>query len=531
MKKRIVSLALSTAIVFSTFALSGCSDKTTTKTEDLSFNIPDTYPIQTDETLRYWCSAPATGENKGDLPLATWLKEQTGVSIKYEHPSSASFTEAFNLMIASDDMPDMMVAGWTNTNGGAANNIDSGVLTDLTPYIEGGCAPNFKKYLDEHPELKNLCTDTEGRYYGFPMILGGEVLQSYMCHFVRQDLLEKAGLGMPETIDEWETMLKAFKDMGIKTPLLLKISNYDLSYSSEFTACFDFIGTYYHDEDGKVKFGPYEKEKFSKWVETMARWYQEGLIDVDFVDTSTSRWDSIITNGENGAYYGAISTYAKYMDAFVDKSIKYIAVTNPTAVKGQKSMMNQKQSLVNTASAGISTSCDNVELAVRYLDYGYSEEGQLLYNFGREGISFQYVKDETGRDVPTYIVPEGKTLSDVFAQYTDVSMPISIQSPDYIYQNYAQPEQHKALQYASESDAEKYQFMTPIENMLSADEMKQVADKQAAIDTYREETINKIIAGKLPLSTLDEYYEQLKQMGIEDIIAVYQSAYDRFLQK
>ena len=50
------------------------------------------------------------------------------------------------------------------------------------------------------------------------------------------------------------------------------------------------------------------------------------------------------------------------------------------------------------------------------------------------------------------------------------------------------------------------------------------------IDTYMDETISKFVVGDLSLDQFDSFVQQLKDMGIEDCIAIEQTAYDRYLE-
>lgn len=49
------------------------------------------------------------------------------------------------------------------------------------------------------------------------------------------------------------------------------------------------------------------------------------------------------------------------------------------------------------------------------------------------------------------------------------------------------------------------------------------------IDTYMDETVSKSVVGDLSLNQFDSFVQQLKDMGIEDCIAIEQAAYDRYL--
>ena len=54
-------------------------------------------------------------------------------------------------------------------------------------------------------------------------------------------------------------------------------------------------------------------------------------------------------------------------------------------------------SLLPGAGACITTVNEYPELTTQYLDYGYSEEGKILHNFGKEGETFTLVNGK-----PTY---------------------------------------------------------------------------------------------------------------------------------
>ena len=50
------------------------------------------------------------------------------------------------------------------------------------------------------------------------------------------------------------------------------------------------------------------------------------------------------------------------------------------------------------------------------------------------------------------------------------------------------------------------------------------------IQTYKDEMINKFIMGKEPLDNFDNFVETLNSMGIEEVLAVEQAAYDRYMR-
>src|SRR5699024_5275242 len=74
------------------------------------------------------------------------------------------------------------------------------------------------------------------------------------------------------------------------------------------------------------------------------------------------------------------------------------AIRYPVENKGDIPKFTDETQLYSTAgSAAISANSKNKELAARFLDYSYSEEGYMLNNFGIEGESYE-MKD----GYPTY---------------------------------------------------------------------------------------------------------------------------------
>lgn len=45
-------------------------------------------------------------------------------------------------------------------------------------------------------------------------------------------------------------------------------------------------------------------------------------------------------------------------------------------------------------STAISAECSDVELAAKFMDYFYSDEGRLFANFGIEGVTYNMVNGE-----------------------------------------------------------------------------------------------------------------------------------------
>lgn len=97
---------------------------------------------------------------------------------------------------------------------------------------------------------KKSAISDKGNYYGFRCLNIG----SYGCFdglYIRNDLLEKWGLSIPETIDNWENVFKKAKDNGIKYPLTGK--NWGVENEQRYKEAIKWCDYIYDDESMILK--------------------------------------------------------------------------------------------------------------------------------------------------------------------------------------------------------------------------------------------------------------------------------------
>ncbi len=177
----------------------------------LSAVAETTYPLDTDTTLAVWfVDIPYSSiyANQGEAPLFQAIEEMTGVDVDWIEPAAgADKATAYNLMMASTDLPDII---WSaNITSNALTYLDDGVIIDLAPYVNAETMPNLTALYEANPTWEAAVKTDDGRVFGTVAIAEYECWQG---PWVRTDWLEECGLAIPETIDDWEVMLKAFKE-------------------------------------------------------------------------------------------------------------------------------------------------------------------------------------------------------------------------------------------------------------------------------------------------------------------------------
>lgn len=526
LKKGIAGAVTAAAV---TMALAGCGADPQQGAERFKF---ESYPIDTDVTLTYWCdlnaNVAAVSEDLGKTPFAEELQRQTGVNVKFIHPPIGQAADQLNILLASEDLPDIIENDWYGFSGGPTKAMQDDFIIDLTDVIAQN-SPNLAQYLKDHPDVDKMVKTDDNKYYVYPFIKGDEKLLVVQGGIIRKDWLDELGLAVPETLDEWHTVLTAFKEKkGAEAPLCYQ---YSMLGSGEFVGAFG-ITRGFTVENGKVVLGPADP-RYKDFLSTFAQWYQEGLIDPNIANVDAKTLDANILNDKTGATFGfAGSGLGKWMQALQEKNPNAELVPAPhvAGAKGEIPKIGQRDfPYTSSGSAAITSSCKNVELAARFLDYGYSEAGNTLYNFGIEGESFNMVDG-----YPTYTDKlmkntEGLSVGAAMGQYIrgNQNGPF-VQAKEYIEQYYNTPQQASALDVWAKTDMEKY--MLP-KITFTPEESSEVSTIMNNINTYVDEKTVRFIMGLEDLAAFDDYLSNLNGFGVDRLLEIYQTAYERYMKR
>lgn len=484
--------------------------------------------------LTYWTSmagqAAVSMKSYAEMEAYKEFERLTGVKVGFQHPPQGQDAEQFNLMLTSGQLPDVIEYHWTSFPGGPEKAVKDGRIIKLNDLIDQH-APNLKKILADHPEWKKQITTDDGSIVSFPFLRGDKKLQVYKGIALRKDWLDKLGLAMPTTIEEWYTVLKAFKEKdpngngeADEIPILITLGELNGSHA--------FIGAYgitngFFQEGGQVKYGPMDP-RFKEFLALMNRWYREGLLDKDYAAIDGKLIDAKITGHQIGAAImntgGGLGKYAGLMQGKHD-TFKLAPVPYPTLKKGDKPELGQIDYAFNGRGAAISTSNKNPVETVKWLDAHYSEQGHMLFNFGKEGVSYNL---ENGYPKYTEAItnnPDGLPMQQALARHNRAGWdgPF-VQDLRYLEQYAALPEQQESLEvWAVPSNEKLMPLVTP-----TKDESSKYASIMADINTYKDEMFHKFVMGAEPLDNFDAYVQTLKSMGIEEALKIQQAALERY---
>ena len=493
-------------------------------------------------------------ENYNDIPFVKWWSEQTGATIDFQTVANEVWNEQFGLKIASKDLPDVF-NGVGPYTGGDIQAFKDGVVVSLTPYMEQGYMPNLSKFYEAFPKYADMARTSEGDFLSVPNIRGHAENLNSNGLVVRKDLLDQAGLAVPTTIEEWDAALRAFKTMGVIpfSPRDNKWLNTNMPFISAWNM------TYFEYQDnGTVKYGATQPE-FKEYLQLMHTWYEDGLLDPDYLTSDTKTITAKVSAGLVGSYVGAAggnlqNPWYAIVEENVDSPIEYIGAPVPTLEKGATPKIGPRYDEVNpNVGFYMSTKCANPELTAMVLDFMYSEEANRALNYGVEGTHYKLTADglvdpyeqqadgtyknlvESWRPTfgdagPGYLVGildyANNTILDPTSPKVVVSAPVG-DDPLAKKKSHIDTVRQEALSLWSSFEAVN---RVPGLN-YSVEDAQARADIYKDIETYVYEGVTQFIMGQRDLETFDAFVSEIQAMGVDKAMAITQKYLDEHNKK
>ncbi|TMV52990.1 extracellular solute-binding protein [Paenibacillus mesophilus] len=131
------------------------------------------------------------------------IEEKFNVKLKVEYMAPGEdYNKKINAYLTSNDPPDM----WRDSNGdGGSKYALDGLLGDMSKYVTPQAMPNYFKYWVDETTLKRY--QVHNQFVRAPVPYSKEI---YRAWYIRKDWLDKLGLQVPKTYDDYMKVLRAF---------------------------------------------------------------------------------------------------------------------------------------------------------------------------------------------------------------------------------------------------------------------------------------------------------------------------------
>ena len=468
-----------------------------------------------------------------DVYFTQAYEKMTGVKIEWIEVSSDAFADQLALKLTTNDLPDIIL------KGGISNSVqlkygDQDYFLDL---MQGDrlktFAPNYWALCQEYPEILSASMMPEGQVYSMGMIRNstGSTIASKL--FFNKEWLSAVGKDVPTTADEFYNVLKAFKEedpngngrpdeMGLYIkPDHLQFVTFgmfgigNLGRNNSFIDC--------DEETGKVRYFA-TTDSFRAWVEWATKLYKEGLLHKEYFDFTESNLGNYVNNNVCGAF---AYTNLCMLGQETQQKFTYLdgAMTGPQGDKDYYGV----NSIGTTGSFVITTACQYPEVALRWADYFFCDEGSLFFYYGDEGVTYDALEDGTYQFNDTVLADfyAGTNSYDGCAVYVSLYGYGNTPTMTKVPFNSADDNKGIALEAANaliEDCAIAWPAFT-----FTKKEQRIIEDSKNDIDKYVASMRDAWIMGTNELNdeTWEQFINTIKRMGIDDVLEVYEAALDR----
>ncbi|MEC0176615.1 extracellular solute-binding protein [Paenibacillus favisporus] len=452
---------------------------------------------------------------KNDDPHVKYIAEKTGVQYNLVTTSSGGDpVESMNVMIASGDLPDIMrpVGGVEQTliSQGGALALDE-LLPKYAPHV-------WERIPEEAWNIVRSATD-DGKIYYVPKIY----MIPERAPMIRQDWLDKLGLQMPKTKDDYVNVLTAFLNgdpngNGTKDELP--------TTGREFGTWMDHLfGMYgvamwegkpeWDIYDGKLQYAGVT-ENMKAAIQFIRELYEKKLLDNETFLNKGEIWTAKINNNLVGSWYHLPANLNSRLDAIEklapDVNIKGMPM--PT-VEGFKGFVTQK-SVGEPEWLIPKVSEDKAEASLKLLDFFYDPANADFVQFGIEGIQHEVV------DGKKQLLPadDNRTIGLGMLNYnTKESMDVRIEQT---------------------FPADRVQMIKDVFATATAD-ARRIAGDGMPVSAYEgypdiqshklfQEYLSKIVIGEWPIEKFDEFVDKWKKSGGDEVTKRAQAWYDKVKQ-
>ena len=244
-----------------------------------------------------------------DIYNNVWTREieqKLGIKIKYDWVVDGNtYVDKLNLSMAAGDLPDFY-----SCNSATYMKLAlAGQLADLSAAYQAFASPDLKGAEDAFPQGFDS-GKLNGKLYALSQQHYG--LVSYGTSvWIRSDWLTKYKLNPPKSLSDIEKIAKAFiKGESATTKNVFGISLFRDLYGvvSDMTGIANAHGAYpaiwIKDSKGTIVYGSIQPE-MKNTLQTLARWYKEGLISQEFGVKDIDASNADLVSGKVGIEFGA----------------------------------------------------------------------------------------------------------------------------------------------------------------------------------------------------------------------------------
>ena len=547
--KRAAVLALAVAMVL---PVSACGRTVASLNDGSEMQVVDLatlqFPLAERTTLTGMISFPPNTEsNPNNRTIFKRLQEATNVEIEWTAIQNDQWGDKIALNMSNPNL----LTDFVFTAGFSDNDLlryaDYGAIIPLEEYIDT-YMPNLKAVFDKYPEYRKMSTDVNGHIWALPWIeqLGADktAIQTVGdMPFINKKWLDFLGLEVPETIDEFEEVLIAFRDHAseIKEAFGIEGSIIPMSCiindgNQDPAILINGFGEGYGDVDQGRHIAVTDslevictgtQQGFRDGVAWLHKLYEEGLIDPE---AFTQEWSTYVAKGKSGRYGVCFSWDVANIDNLTDW-IPLPALTadtrNITPENGSFTSGYDRGRCVVTAVA------TQPALVCAWLDQMYAPMQSPQNNWGTYGEDddfdiFEMGTNDVGEPMLRH-APLGDASPVEVREAEAVGGPLAVLDEYYgIYVTCPDDAQYRLdwiVDYYTEDMNTEYVYPNAF---MSREDTDRLAVLTTDITQHINENKARWIMNGFTDADWDAYISKLNDYGLDEYLSIFQKYLDSF---
>ena len=514
--KKLIAVTLATVMLF---ALCACGGET--KEETVLENVKSTDPLTKEDVIQICIRSHPSWPYDEDWKVWQYIEEGCGATLNVNAVPESEYATKLTLMFTdAKTVPDIAVF---NNKNELDKYSRQGAVIAVEDVKE--CMPNLMRFYsslseDEYSQKVNMSRSADGKQYFIPNFVR-EKTQNVRAWLYRKDIFDKHGISVPTSFDELYEVCKKLKEIYPDSyPFAVRSKLANLNVTGSSWKPYWEISVYYDYENEKWSYGALE-ETMLNVLTFYNKMINEELLMSNFMNISNANWQELITT-DRGFIMPEYQTRIDFFNSLCrekNPEFNLTAMVPPVAdAENGVAMVNKYN--YDPYGLAICNSVDEKRIinAAKYIDWLYTDEAVELVSWGKEGETFE-IKD--GKKM--FIQDENRTQIQTLYGFNS-------------YGSFSKIDSDSVLTSESEDIAETRDmvlehtmpYFNPLSFVAFTDEEAAQIDKiGTGIDTYFNENIHKFIIGQKPLSEFDEFRNELKNLGVDELLSIYESAYNR----
>lgn len=496
---------------------------------------PLTYPLANgDVSFTILHPEPALGPMTGQMNMSTYGDfetiaqgtEKIGVTPEWQALSAMSGDTQFNLIVASGDYPDVFTSIDKYYAGSFAKALEDEVIITLDDYIETGM-PEYWNLIHEDPDLLRAVTNDDGEYTAWYSIFDKTIVNE--GYFIRTDWLDKVDMEIPTTIEEMNNFAYAIKsELNLESVLMMGQGMDTLCSAWGIGSTVATGAGFAYHREGDALVADITSDAYKDYVTQLHQWYVDGIVSQNFSELDTGNMSGDMER-ELGANRTAIcSTMVNSLDNLLTLSQDpgYDLAAMVVTVDGGNIHTGTGERQFD--SCCISSQCDEalIPYILGWMNYWYTEEGAMAASYGVEGLDYEINADgsisylpnitENSLGYPPMLYSRARCFAGAAfgLMYQDRTVPFFTDAQINAINTWTARTDNKAA--------------VPKTLSLNTEESQVVAQYATDLATYISEEIPKFVTGDQDMGQWDAFMENVAGMHVDELLAAYQGAFDRF---